>query len=576
MRRSSKYSQLKQLTLNTSSPASVSVIPMPVDVTTSAFYTIITELYTKYASVIRENIKKIYTPSIDKMVLRMRSMTTGNSSLLPVSNNVYVELPPVFRIVGLLMPYLSSILQVDMYGMFEQLSNLSDSKPLTDVETKLIKMTIMNDVKILDLNDMPLTYEQQMNVLVFLNIFYHAVSNSLFQIGREQLPKMIEQNLLTQFNSIIETKFKLPCTYHKLNEGDPYHVKVLRKLMLAFGIRPCKYELRNVPAAYKSMFNDSSASSSSPVNFTSSADCTASEIEEFVDSVTVSYSKLDSNEYLDSATKELDIGKFLETNTKIVQADGKLYWSKFKRAYGLLPVYIERRDVYKKKAYEQLLVSNVQCCETRFNTRKIRSANLFCPNPLSSATAPTAVQSAANLFASVAYFPLAVMGVFIENSEISGAVEDVEFLYLNPYTLNNTLNPNPTGYTDKFCPGLRQILIEFDNHFFCQFKPQTTYDGCTSGAKSFSEALKNSSFDSGCCDSQLFKEFKDLLENNKLGLLFLSNKSCLSPIFVSFDGSTSTEVDLNGTKFKVIRHSDIECLVQASATAILYVTDVKC
>ena len=203
-----------------------------------------------------DNIKKINSPSVNKNVLRNRVLI-GNYTYeyLPISNNVYTDLHPVFYIFGLLLPYVSRILQVDMYGMFEQLANLSENRQLNENELKLIKMTSMNDVKILDLDDTPLTYEQQVNVLIYLNMFLHVVTNSLFKLDRESLPKMIEQTLINQFNSIIETKYKLNSIYDKLHSNDPYHVKVLRKVMLSFGIRPVKLKLKNVPSNVKGMIS---------------------------------------------------------------------------------------------------------------------------------------------------------------------------------------------------------------------------------------------------------------------------------------------------------------------------------
>lgn len=346
-----RYKQIKASDVSSNSSVITSIASMPMDVTNNAFYSLITDLYTKYAHVIRENIKKVHSQAIDKMILRQRSLVaTYQIENLPVSNNVYTQLPPVFHLFGMLLPYISRILQIDMYGMFEQLANISDVKPLSETETKLIKMSIMNDVKILDLNDMPLTYEQQINVLVFMNIFYHVVTNSLFQINKEYIPKMIEQNLLNHFNSIIDTKFKMSCVYDKLNDNDPYHVRVLRKTMLAFGIRPVKMQLKAVPASYKGLFG-AKTTFPNPVDSTSSDYSSQDDIDEFIDSITIPHDKINSPDFLENVGTEsyLSIGKFLDNHTKMVTQDNKIYWSKFKRAYGILPVYIGRRDVYKRK-----------------------------------------------------------------------------------------------------------------------------------------------------------------------------------------------------------------------------------
>lgn len=587
--------QLRSLELSSKSSSTpiTSVGVMPIDVTTQSFYGLITDLYTKYNHVIRENIKKIHSTSIDKMVLRQRSIVlTFPIDSLPVANNVYVNLPPVFHIFGLLLPYVSRIVQVDMYGMFEQLANLSEVKPLTETETKLIKMSIMNDVKILDLNDMPLTYEQQINVLVFLNIFYHVVTNSLFQIGKEHIPKMIEQNLLNHFNSIIDTKFKMSCVYDKLNDNDPYHIRVIRKTLLAFGIRPVKLTLKHVPASYKGMFPGKMNSAMLPTEL--SSDCASNDdLDEFVDSVTIPHDKINSEEYQEeetlwysTGTKEncLSVGKFLENHAKLITSDNKLYWSKFKRAYGILPVFIGRRDVYKKKEYEQLLVANVECCETRFNTRKILSKNLFCPY-FSDAT--NAVRQS-NSFLGIDYYPLAVMGTFIESSELTGSIDDVEFLYINPFSFHvegtvNKGSPNYNDFQSRYCEGLREILMKFDEHFFCPYKKPSAYN-CSKDANTPVNSLSSvlDSRDGGpCCDLTIFSEFKDLLIQANVGLLFLSNKTCSSPILIDCenraDGMKNLEMN-NSAKnvYKILGLDNVRCIIQSSTTAILYVTDISC
>lgn len=561
-----RYKQIKASDVSSNSPVITSVATMPMDVTNNAFYSLITDLYTKYAHIIRENIKKVHSQSIDKMILRQRSLVaTYQIDNLPVSNNVYTQLPPVFHLFGMLLPYISRILQIDMYGMFEQLANISEVKPLSETETKLIKMSIMNDVKILDLNDMPLTYEQQINVLVFMNIFYHVVTNSLFQINKEYIPKMIEQNLLNHFNSIIDTKFKMSCVYDKLNDNDPYHVRVLRKTMLAFGIRPVKMQLKAVPASYRGLFGGKTV-------LPSSTDCTSSDyssqddVDEFIDSITIPHDKINAADFLenDKGEQYLSIGKFLDNHTKMVTQDNKIYWSKFKRAYGILPVYIGRRDVYKKKEYEQLLVANVECCETKFHTRPILEQNIFCPN----------ASGLENNFQGTKYFPLAVMGTFVESSELTGSIDDVEFLYINPFNMDGLPS------THKMCDGLREILLKFDSHFFCAYKKTDPACKDTADPSKFatiSSVINSTSGDSLCCDSAIFKDFKEILGQASLGLLFLSNKTCNSPILIDINNTTSTtKVTLGAKDYPVIMMERIKCLIQSSATAIVYVTDINC
>lgn len=565
-----RYKQIKASDVSSNSSVITSIASMPMDVTNNAFYSLITDLYTKYAHVIRENIKKVHSQAIDKMILRQRSLVaTYQIENLPVSNNVYTQLPPVFHLFGMLLPYISRILQIDMYGMFEQLANISDVKPLSETETKLIKMSIMNDVKILDLNDMPLTYEQQINVLVFMNIFYHVVTNSLFQINKEYIPKMIEQNLLNHFNSIIDTKFKMSCVYDKLNDNDPYHVRVLRKTMLAFGIRPVKMQLKAVPASYKGLFG-AKTTFPNPVDSTSSDYSSQDDIDEFIDSITIPHDKINSPDFLENVGTEsyLSIGKFLDNHTKMVTQDNKIYWSKFKRAYGILPVYIGRRDVYKKKEYEQLLVANVECCETKYHTKRILDQNLFCPN----------TAGVDNNFQGTKYAPLAVMGTFVESSEITGSIDDVEFLYINPFSFDEGAPTN-----GSVCESIREILLKFDSHFFCAYKKPTKADfPCTDGKPptetfdTISSVINSNSGDSLCCDSAIFKDFKDILKQVSIGLLFLSNKTCNSPILVDTRNGSSNKVSLGGKDYPVLQLDRIKCLIQSSATAIIYVTDINC
>lgn len=589
--RQSKIKQLRNIDmLNSSGVVSggvgmTSITPMPIDVTTNSFYTFLTELYTKYAHLIRDNIKKIHSSTIDKMVLRQRSMVyTIPIDNLPVANNVYVDIPPVFHLFGLLMPYITRIVQVDMYGIFEQLSNLSEIKQLTETETKLIKMCIMNDVKILDLNDMPLTKEQQMNVLVFLNIFYHVITNSLFQISKEHIPKMIEQNLLNHFNNIIDNKFKMSCIYDKLNDNDPYNIRVLRRTMLAFGIRPVKMKLRHVPASYKGMFTSSGRMPSAPIDL--SSDCTGDDdIEEFIDSITITHDKITVEEYSEeeNGKKCLSISKFLENHSKLITSENKLYWSKFKRAYGVFPVYIGRRDVYKKKEYEQLLVANVECCETKFNTRRVLEKQLFCND---NNAVPMNVGG-------VEYYPLALMGVFVENSDVTGSIEDVEFLFINPYSMASELAKAGT-VPGVYCEGLLKILKKFDDHFFCPTKKSSADYDCnkagTTHLNSISTILDEAASAKGtdsaplsgafstCCEYSIFKDFKELLTNANVGLLFLSNKSCTSPIVVDCNptGATTTNITLGNITYSVVSLEAIKCMIQSSVTTIFYVSDVDC
>jgi hypothetical protein len=588
-----------------SSALSVTVSPgSPVDITASSFYSLISDLYSKYVNIIRENIKRIHSTSIRKNTLRIRSLLgTLSIDKVPVANNVYVELPPVFRIFGLLLPFISRILQVDLYGMFEQLSNLSETKPLSDTETKLIKMSVMNDVKILDLNDMPLTYEQQINILVYLNIFYHVVYNSLVQISKEHLPKMIEQSLLNHFNSIIETRFKLSCLYDKLNDNDPYHVKVMRKTMLAFGIRPVKLSLRSVPNSYKGGFFPTF------VGTTSDGKCIGDDdVEDFIDSITIPHDKISSSDYevslsgtpntakyefasIEPATHHLSIKKFLDNYNRIVTLENRMYWAKFKRAYGFLPIYIGRRDVHKKKEYEQLLVANIECCETRFNTKRVDPRNLYCQ-----VDQTYGAESSQNEFNGVDYYPYILMGVILDTTdETLGSIEDINFTLVNPFVYEKL--KVPTGSTDdgdhNLCPGLVDILKKFDDHFFCASKDASDKYDCT---KSSLSNILSSPSDLKCCDMDLYKDFKEILTKSNVGLLFVSNKSCLSPIIVNFDQYSSAtmsekneyyeenddtspydgHVIVAGQAVKVLHIRYLTCLIESSVTSIFYVTDIQC
>lgn len=551
---------------------------------TNTFYKIICDMYTKYGHVIKDNIKKINSPSVNKMILRMRTLTGAYSiDAMPVSNNVYVEIPPVFYVFGLMLPFITRIAQVDMYGMFEQLTQLSETKQLNDNEMKLIKMSMMNDVKIMDLDDMPLTYEEQINVLVYLNIFYHVIVNSLFKMDKESIPKMIEQNLLNQFNSIMDTKYKLSCVYDKLNDNDPYNVKVIRKTLLSFGIRPVKMRLRNYPLQSKG----------TPVlQSLASTSCTNDELEEFVDSITVPHDRIDHSDYEDTTSKDptgdrsfFDVKKFLDTYYKIVTVDNKIYWAQFDRAYGIFPLFIGRRDMRKKKDYEQLLVAQAECCETRFNTRQINSKYLFCPDFAASApsvpSTPTGISNGLEVNG-VTYLPMALMGTFLSNADFTGSIEDVEFLFINPF---NEV-PDEMNIPDsklKRCESLYLLLKRFDEHFFCgQTKPKNNYKHCATTSSPDQTSIDQvlSQVDNTCCDQQTFKDFKEALTNFNVGLLFLSNKSCSSPIFVDMgvvSGGTVTSTGMLGGKpVKLVSIDQIKCLIQSSVTTILYVTDIDC
>ena len=546
---------------------------------TSTLYKIICDMYSKYGHVIRDNIKKINSPSVNKMILRMRTLV-GSYSIdsVPVSNNVYTEVQPVFYLLGLMLPFISRILQVDMYGMFEQLTQLSETKQLNDNEMKLIKMSMMNDVKIMDLNDMPLTYEEQINVLVYLNIFYHVVANSLFKLDKESIPKMIEQSLMNQFNSIMDTKYKLPCTYDKLNDNDPYNVKVIRKTLLSFGIRPVKMRLRNYPTNTKG----------TPVFQMSTSSCTSDEMEEFIDSISVPFDKIDHTDYEVNSTepRQFDIKKFLDTYYKIVTVDNKIYWSQFDRAYGIFPVFIGRRDLRRKRDYEQLLVAQAECCETRFNTRQIHSRYLFCPNiePPSSTMGVSSTIENGLVVNGITYMPMALMGTFLSNADLTGSIEDVEFLFINPFNeattdiMKSVPSFDEAKFKEKQCETLHRLLKKFDEHFFCgQTVPKNNYNHCNPGKGPTSIEDVLSSVES-CCDQTVFNEFREILAGYNIGLLFLSNKSCTSPIFVDMTPGTSGPVSatIANREVKLINIDAIKCLIQSSVTSIIYICDIDC
>jgi hypothetical protein len=559
-----KYNKVKDLKSVTNN-----CIPLVdiLDVKDNSFYNIICEMYTKYNLLIKDNIKKINSPSVNKNVLRNRVLI-GNytNEYLPISNNVYTDLHPVFYIFGLLLPYVSRIVQVDMYGMFEQLANLSENRQLNENELKLIKMTSLNDVKILDLDDTPLTYEQQVNILIYLNMFLHVVTNSLFKLDRDSLPKMVEQSLMNQFNSIIETKYKLNPIYDKLHSNDPYHVKVIRKVMLSFGIRPVKLKLKNVPSNVKGMV--------SSINISSSDD-----LEEFVDSISVPFEKIDHPDYNKDLTytgvvkKHLSISKFLELYNKVLTVDNKLYWSQFNRAYGFFPLFINRKDSQLKKDYEQLLVSNSECCETKFNTTPVDPLDIFCPyTDYSDSSNPVRVMT----INGVKYFPFAVMGVFLSNAEFTGSIEDVEFLYINPLYENKSLL-DPTRLADNvYCPTIFDLLEKFDKEFFCGGKVSKNSYNCqdsTGKANSFDQIL--SEIDNKCCDQSTFDDFQKILRDNfGVGLLFTSNRSCSQPILVVTDRSGSIQID--SKPFTTVKLQQIECLITSSVTTVLYITDIDC
>jgi hypothetical protein len=560
-----KYNKVKDL-----KSVTTNCIPLVdiLDVKDNSFYNIICEMYTKYNLLIKDNIKKINSPSVNKNVLRNRVLI-GNytNEFLPISNNVYTDLHPVFYIFGLLLPYVSRILQVDMYGMFEQLANLSENRQLNDNELKLIKMTSMNDVKILDLDDTPLTYEQQVNVLIYLNMFLHVVTNSLFKLDRDSLPKMVEQSLMNQFNSIIETKYKLNSIYDKLHSNDPYHVKVIRKIMLSFGIRPVKLKLKNVPSNIKGMV--------SSINVSSSDD-----LEEFVDSISVPFEKIDHQDYNKDITyssvskKHLSLTKFLELYNKVLTVDNKLYWSQFNRAYGFFPLFINRKDSQLKKDYEQLLLANSECCEAKINTTPVDPSDIFCPyNDYSDNSNPARVMT----INGVKYFPFAVMGVFLSNAEITGSIEDVEFLYINPSYENKGLLTSTDLTNNIYCPTIFDLLEKFDKEFFCGGKVSKNSYNCvdsTGKANSFDQLL--SGIDNKCCDQSTFEDFQKILkENQGVGLLFTSNRSCAQPILVVNDSNGNVNIDGNKA-FTTVQLQQIECLITSSVTTVLYITDIDC
>lgn len=545
---------------------------VPVDTTSNEFELLIAEYYTKYINEIKRN-RKLYGPSVDKMTWRLRTLvSTMSIDQLPVSNNVYVDLPPVFRIFGLLLPYLSRITMVDMFGMYEQLANISESKPLTDNEIKLIKMSIMNDVKILDLNNMPLTYEQQLNVLVFMNIFLHVVIDSLYQINKEYIPKMIERSLLIHFDNIIETKFKLPCIYDKLNDNDPYHVKVIRKTMLAFGIRPVKLQLKNLPASYNGGLFSGPTTSISMASGTDDAD-----IEEFVDSITVPYDKLGTSEYLETedGVDYLSLTKFLEKHTKMITVDNKIYWAKFKRAYGILPIFIGRRDVYKKKEYEQLLVANVECCETRFNTRRIHRKFLYC-DTVATQNAPSisGVDFGVIKIGGIPYFPLVLMGVMDPNAEYRS-----EYALVHPFSIFSDESFEPEYVKqckERACMGIHELLKKLDEHFFCAYKKDTDIE-CGENNSSFTNIVSEA--DNVCTDTKVFRDFKELMMQANFGLLYLSNKTCQSPILIDYSDTgtqATSKLSIGSVQYTVVTRNRIECIIESCTHTVFCIGPVDC
>ncbi|MFN7836064.1 MAG: hypothetical protein ACK5NY_09815, partial [Burkholderiaceae bacterium] len=554
--------------------ATNSCIPLVdyVDVKDNTFYNVICEMYTKYHLLIKDNIKKINSPVINKYVLRNRTLLGTVADNIPVSNNIFVELQPVFYLFGLLLPHITRIVQIDMYGMFEQISNLSDNRTLSENELKLLKMTSMNDVKILDLDDTPLTYEQQVNILIYLNMFLHVVTNSLFKIDKDELPKMVEQSVMNQFNSIIETKFKLPAIYDKLNHNDPYHVKVLRKIMLSFGIRPIKIHLKSAPLFAKN----------SHIQGTSSND----DLEDFVDCITIPYEKIDNPEfsipiqyttYDSTASKpvnHLSIYKFLDKSYKPVNIDNKLYWAEFNRAYGFFPVFINRRDPHLKKDYEQLLTINTDCCELKFNTTQIDPRDLFCPYNIVDNYDTSIYDERPVKIKGQQYFPFIIMGVFLNNSEKTASIEDVEFLYINSlYSSNNDFT---SGNRFK-CPTIKDLIEKFDKEFFCGGKTSKNSYQCSSdGDRNFSFDTILSKLENKCCDQANFESFQSIIDNQpNVGLLYTSNRSCSQPIFV-VDTDPTPEFSAHFENITTVKLTQIECLISSSATTIIYLADIDC
>lgn len=561
------------MVLNTSSKfikpikASAQLVPTHdiLDVKDNSFYNIINDMYTKYSATIKDNIKKINSPSVNKGVMRIRTLmgVTEEGTARPASNNVYADLHPAFYVFGLILPHLGRIIQVDMYGMFEQLSSLSENKQMTENETNLIKMCVMNDVKIMDLDDMPLTREQQLNLIVYLNIFIHVVANSLFKIEIPSLPKMVEQSLINQFNSILDTKFKLPSIYNKLNDNDPYHIKVLRKTMLAFGIRPVKIKLNNFMHNY-----DKVCISSDNINNMYNENDNG--IDDFVDSVTVPFNKIDSDTYHDEKTKHFSIKKFLDKYSRMITVENRTYWTQFVRGYGILPVYISRRDNVQKKDYEQLLVPNIECCETKIKARQILESEIFCPE--------STMTDSGFVVNSVTYYPIAIMGTFSNNSDFSGIIEDVEFLFVNPFNalsselfISESSDTSSKDTTYNACKNIVSLFQTIDEKFFCGSKNTTNKPGSEcQDIKSLSNLIKN--MGDRTCTATGFEEFKNNLEEQSPGLLYLSNRCSDKPLFVTIDNSKTTA----SLAEHVVTLSQIKCLIQSSATCILYLTDVDC
>lgn len=493
----------------------------------------IIDLYTKNLPAIRENIRKLLNNKMKKSSLRTRTM----SGLLFADkklacNNNYTELHPVFYIFGLILPHLTNIFQSDLCNAFMM---INDNKQMDEDSTLLLKTILLSEVKMLDADMLPLTYDNQINVLTYLNILMHVIVNALFKIGPDDLPKLIDSTIIDKFNLIMDMKLKIPALFDKLNNNDDYITKVFRKVSLLFGKRTVAMKLTGMPVG--SMFCENN-------NLSITNDAEIPTIEEFTDSFIIKYEHLNNSLYHkkdDSGVvndePKLSIKLALEKMQKLITVDNKIYSSKFKYAYSYLPVFIQRKDSTVKKDYVKVLMSRVdRCCNDSFvNNIPICEEEIFLDTDDPSKSVNINNKD---------YYPLLVGGCFQNDNQM----DDVDFIYINPIIEDSPLS---------------NILKDNDERFFCDKSTFKNDLKCgDTEASSFTDFVSQLNTDDktpnkGCCDYKGYSTFEDKIKGQFL--LYVSNKNCNTPMILEPD-----------------RHENIKCLISKSTSFVLYLTKSEC
>jgi len=527
------------------------------------------EKYSKYSEYAQENIKRLLNPNLNRDMLRARVL----AGFPPVYNQVPKMAPytsqvhPVFYTFGLLLPFLTNILESDMNEAFRKICK--DTLRMEEQDELLFKTILMSDVKLTQQHK-PLTDDENLTAISYINLLMHVITNSLYKVSAEDHAKYVDPFVTSKLNSLLSLKLLTPPIVHPINENDDYIVKTFRKLSLLFGKKPVimKVSKQNVFSVEnklepvfdnkiqehvdsfvidinnKSHWETSTGRSSSSNNFCDQAkDCDLFfETKERYDTA-----KKDCDPRITKpdGARSLSIKKALET-PKTYSKDGKLYTTKFDSSMYYLPVVINRKEKVRKNDYSKVLLGS--SCKSRlqrninderYDKVKINKDDLDKSFTIGKCT----------------YYPYLYLGTFKDRKGID---DDVDFIMANMNDDIVRLNRQADAdlYGTKYKPPPKST------------DPCAPTTGSTKNIKEECESFGNlmevlynaSGKTEGCCEytSEHRQNLRKFLRGGvEEKFLITSNKTCLIPLTIK--GEAQKEA--------------LYPLLQQSVTLIIYLVD---